>query len=107
MRFAPKMSVRLRATLSATAVVALALGVASYVLVGVLSRTLQDNAADAAFARADAVVSELSTEPGVAATPSAGVIFNPDVQVRGPCRRGGRAWREGRQGARYPGRSLS
>ncbi|WP_232665422.1 sensor histidine kinase [Pseudonocardia sp. TRM90224] len=83
MRFAPKMSVRLRATLSATAVVALALGVASYVLVGVLSRTLQDNAADAAFARADAVVSELSTEPGVVATPSAGVIFNPDVQVRG------------------------
>ncbi|MEJ3656338.1 HAMP domain-containing sensor histidine kinase [Actinomycetes bacterium KLBMP 9759] len=83
MRFAPKLSVRLRATLGATAVVALALGVASYVLVGVLSRTLQENAIDAAFARADAVVSELSTDPGVApAQGTTRVMINPDVQVR-------------------------
>jgi signal transduction histidine kinase len=84
-RFAPWLSVRWKATLAATAVVAVALGAASAVLVGVLNRSLEDTAVREAARRAAVVAQVLSDQPPGVATKRETVmrISEPDVQVLG------------------------
>jgi signal transduction histidine kinase len=84
-RFAPRLSVRLRATLAATAIVAVALGAASLVLVGVLRGSLQESATDEAARRA-AITADLlvaGARPGAGAPGVSLDALNPDVVVVG------------------------
>jgi signal transduction histidine kinase len=69
-----RLSVRMRATLAATGIVAVALGVAAAVLVGVLRANLQTSAAAEAARRAEAAADLLVAAPGV-------VGVDPDVQI--------------------------
>ena len=84
-RWAPWLSLRWKATLVATAIVAVALGGASAVLVGVLNRSLEDTAAREAARRAALVAQVLSAQPPDEAI-KRGVVTKlnePDVQVLG------------------------
>jgi signal transduction histidine kinase len=82
-RFTSRLSVRLRATLAATAIVAVALGVVSVALVSVLRGSLQDSAAAEAARRA-AITAELLVDGSRAATAgSPGIAADPDVVIIG------------------------
>lgn len=75
-----RLSVRVRATLAATAIVAVALGVAAVVLVGVLKGSLVDSASAEAARRAHGTAVMITASPGI----TAGRVsepLDPDVQV--------------------------
>ncbi|MET8381417.1 ATP-binding protein [Streptosporangium canum] len=75
-----RLSVRVRATLAATAIVAVALGVAAVVLVGVLKGSLVDSASAEAARRAHGTAVMITADPGI----TAGRVsepLDPDVQV--------------------------
>jgi signal transduction histidine kinase len=75
----PRLSVRVRATLAATAIVAVALAAASALLVGVLSESLMASASDEAVRRAGVVAERISGEAEAGAGP--GTRADPDVQI--------------------------
>ncbi|MER5326422.1 sensor histidine kinase [Streptosporangium roseum] len=74
------LSVRVRATLAATAIVAVALGVAAVVLVGVLKGSLVDSASAEAARRAYGTAGMITAGPGLIAGRVAEPL-DPDVQV--------------------------
>ncbi|GGK61420.1 two-component sensor histidine kinase [Planomonospora parontospora subsp. parontospora] len=79
-----RLSVRVRATLAATAIVAVALAAASALLVGVLSERLMASASDEAFRRAGVVAERISGEALPVPDRSAGRApgaADPDVQI--------------------------
>ncbi|WP_433287408.1 sensor histidine kinase [Pseudonocardia sp. CA-142604] len=82
-RFTSRLSVRLRATLAATAIVAVALGVASVALVSVLRGSLQDSAAAEAARRAAITAERLADGSGAARAGSPGTAADPDVVIIG------------------------
>ncbi|MEV4248125.1 ATP-binding protein [Streptosporangium canum] len=75
-----RLSVRVRATLAATAIVAVALGVAAVVLVGVLKGSLVDSASAEAARRAHGTAVMITASPGITASRLAEPL-DPDVQV--------------------------
>ncbi|WP_031161750.1 sensor histidine kinase [Streptosporangium roseum] len=75
-----RLSVRVRATLAATAIVAVALGVAAVVLVGVLKGSLVDSASAEAARRAHGTAVMITASPGVTAGRLSEPL-DPDVQV--------------------------
>ncbi|MER5420727.1 sensor histidine kinase [Streptosporangium roseum] len=74
------LSVRVRATLAATAIVAVALGVAAVVLVGVLKGSLVDSASAEATRRAYGTAGMITASPGLI-TGGVAEPLDPDVQV--------------------------
>ncbi|GGL34031.1 sensor histidine kinase [Planomonospora parontospora] len=80
----PRLSVRVRTALAATAIVAVALAAAAAVLVGVLSESLMASASDEAVRRAGVVAERISGEavpaPG-SSTGRAPGAADPDVQI--------------------------
>ncbi|MEV7012993.1 HAMP domain-containing sensor histidine kinase [Streptosporangium sp. NPDC051022] len=83
-----RLSVRVRATLAATVIVAAALGVATAVLVGVLRGSLVESASNEATRRADAVANVLVATSGAVDTAnkerkiqSVGRLFDPDIKI--------------------------
>ncbi|GAA1198772.1 sensor histidine kinase [Pseudonocardia alaniniphila] len=82
-RFTSRLSVRLRATLAATAIVAVALGVVSVALVSVLRGSLQDSAAAEATRRAAITAERLADGSGAAGAGSPGAAVDPDVVIIG------------------------
>ncbi|OUC99730.1 sensor histidine kinase [Streptosporangium minutum] len=75
-----RLSVRVRATLAATAIVAVALGVAAVVLVGVLKGSLVDSASAEAARRAYGTADMITASPGIIAGRVTDPL-DPDVQV--------------------------
>ncbi|MDP9864206.1 MULTISPECIES: sensor histidine kinase [Streptosporangium] len=75
-----RLSVRVRATLAATAIVAVALGVAAAVLVGVLRGSLVESASADAVRRADVTAGLITASPGVLVSKQAESL-DPDIQV--------------------------
>ncbi|WP_326826674.1 sensor histidine kinase [Streptosporangium sp. NBC_01756] len=76
------LSVRVRATLAATAIVAVALGVAAVVLVGVLRGSLVESTSAEAARRADVTAARLATAAEAASTAGRTVDrLDPDVQI--------------------------
>ncbi|WP_406319734.1 ATP-binding protein [Streptosporangium sp. NBC_01639] len=76
------LSVRVRATLAATAIVAVALGVAAVALVGVLRGSLVESTSAEAARRADVTAARLATAAEAASTAGRTVDrLDPDVQI--------------------------
>ncbi|WP_449061636.1 sensor histidine kinase [Planomonospora algeriensis] len=83
----PRLSVRVRATLATTAIVAVALAAAAALLVGVLSESLMASASDEAVRRAGVVAERISGETGAVAEPGSRAeadsvpALEPDIQI--------------------------